>query len=125
MDFLTSIKEKARASKKTIVLPESLEKRNLEAAAVTLKEGFADIVLIGNREEIIKAAQEAGGFDVSGATIIDPESYEKDLHLSRLKKSLPTLFTSELCLLKWELPTVWFQVLYTLQQTLCVLHFRL
>lgn len=77
MDFLKSIKEKARAAKKTIVLPESLEKRNLEAAATTLKEGFADIVLIGNREEITKAAQEAGGFDVSGATIIDPENYDR------------------------------------------------
>ena len=29
MDFLTSIKAKAKAAKKTIVLPESLEKRNL------------------------------------------------------------------------------------------------
>ena len=74
MDFLTSIKAKARAAKKTIVLPESLEKRNLEAAATTLKEGFADIVLIGNRDEITKAAQEAGGFDVSKATIIDPKT---------------------------------------------------
>ena len=77
MDFLTSIKEKARKSKKTIVLPESLEKRNLEAAATTLKEGFADIVLIGNKDEITKAAQEAGGFDVSKATIIDPENYDR------------------------------------------------
>ena len=68
MDFLTSIKEKARKSKKTIVLPESFEKRNLEAAATTLKEGFADIVLIGNKDEIMKAAQEAGGFDVSSAS---------------------------------------------------------
>jgi len=77
MDFLASIKEKARKANKTIVLPESFEKRNLEAAAVTLKEGFAGIVLIGNREEIMKAAEEAGGFDVSGATIIDPENFDR------------------------------------------------
>jgi len=77
MDFLASIKEKARKANKTIVLPESFEKRNLEAAAVTLKEGFAGIVLIGNREEIMKAAEEAGGFDVSGATIIDPANYDR------------------------------------------------
>ena len=50
MDFLTSIKAKAKAAKKTIVLPESLEKRNLEAAATTLKEGFADIVDVYKRQ---------------------------------------------------------------------------
>ncbi|MCI1930470.1 MAG: phosphate acetyltransferase [Clostridia bacterium] len=77
MDFLKSIKEKARKSKKTIVLPESLEKRNLEAAAATLKEGFADIILVGNKDEIAKAAKDAGGFDISGATIIDPKNYDR------------------------------------------------
>jgi len=77
MDFLKSIKEKAGKSKKTIVLPESYEKRNLEAAATTIKEGFANIILVGNKEDIYKAAKDAGNFDVSGATIIDPKKYER------------------------------------------------
>lgn len=74
MDFLSLMKEKAKSSKKVIVLPESYEKRNLEAAAVSLQEDLADIVLIGNKEEIMKAA---GSFDVSKAIFVDPASYEK------------------------------------------------
>ena len=74
MDFLTLMKEKARADKKVIVLPESYEKRNLEAAAVCLQEDLADIVLIGNKEEIMA---EAGSFDVSKAIFVDPNAYEK------------------------------------------------
>lgn len=74
MDFLTFMKEKAKTDKKVIVLPESYEKRNLEAAAECLKDDLAQIVLIGNKGEIMKAA---GNFDVSKATFVDPESYEK------------------------------------------------
>ena len=74
MDFLSLMKQKAKADKKVIALPESYEIRNLEAASVCLKEDLADIVLIGNRDEIIKAA---GSFDVSKAIFIDPASYEK------------------------------------------------
>ena len=47
MDFLSTMKAKAKADKKVIVLPESYEKRNLEAAAECLKEELADIILIG------------------------------------------------------------------------------
>ncbi len=74
MDFLTEMKAKAKADKKTIVLPESFEKRNLEAAAECLRDGLANIVLIGNKEKIMEAA---GSFDVSGAVFVDPENYER------------------------------------------------
>ena len=74
MNFLEEIKARAKSSKKTIVLPESLEIRNLEAASIILKEGLADIILIGNPDEIKTAA---GNFDISGATIIDPTNYDK------------------------------------------------
>jgi phosphate acetyltransferase len=74
VDFLALMKEKAKANKKVIVLPESFEKRNLEAAAECIKDGLAEIVLIGNKEKIMEAA---GGFDVSKAIFVDPESYER------------------------------------------------
>ncbi|MFI3175697.1 MAG: phosphate acetyltransferase [Bacillota bacterium] len=74
MDFLSTVKEKARSNKKTVVLPESYEIRNLEAAAQCLKEDLANIVLIGNKEKIIEAA---GSFDVSKAIFVDPTSYER------------------------------------------------
>lgn len=49
VDFLTKLKERAKSDKKVIVLPESYEIRNLKAADTALKEGLADIVLIGKK----------------------------------------------------------------------------
>ncbi len=74
MKFIEGVKERAKKDKKTIVLPESFEKRNLEAASKVLKEGIAEIILIGNKEKI---QQEAGNFDVSTAIFVDPENYSQ------------------------------------------------
>ena len=52
MDFLTSIKERAKKNKKTIVLPEAYERRTLDAADMILKEDIADLILVGNREKM-------------------------------------------------------------------------
>ena len=74
MNFLEEMTKKAKANKRSIVLPESMDKRTLEATETLLKEGIANIILIGD-EDAIKA--EATGFDISGATIINPTKYEK------------------------------------------------
>lgn len=74
MAFIDEIKERARADKKTIILPESMDKRIYEAAEEILKEGIANVIIIGSDEEV-KANSE--GFDVSGATFINPATYEK------------------------------------------------
>ena len=74
MDFLSTMKAKAKADKKVSVLPESYEKRNLEAAAECLKEELADIILIGKKDKIMEAA---GSFDVSKAIFVDPETYDR------------------------------------------------
>ena len=74
MDFLNSIKARAKAVKKTIVLPESYEKRTLDAANMILAEGIADVILVGNKDEILKGAE---GLDLSKAQFIDPANYEK------------------------------------------------
>ena len=74
MDFLSTMKAKAKADTKVLVLPESYEKRNLEAAAECLKEELADIVLIGKKDKIMEAA---GSFDVSKAIFVDPETYDR------------------------------------------------
>lgn len=74
MDFLSTMKAKAKADKKVIILPESYEKRNLEAAAECLKEELADIILIGKKDKIMEAA---GSFDVSKAIFVDPETYDR------------------------------------------------
>ena len=74
MGFIDEIKAKAKSCKKTIVLPESEDIRTYEAAEAILKEGTANLVLIGSEEEI---AKNKGDFDITGATIVDPATYEK------------------------------------------------
>lgn len=74
MSFINSIKKRARQAKKTIVLPESLERRTVEAAEQVLAEGIANVILIGNKEEIEKVAQ---GLDISKSIFVDPCSFEK------------------------------------------------
>ena len=74
MAVMDIIKAKAKADKKTIILPESMDERTFKAAAQVLKEGLANIIIIGTPEEI---AANKGDADISGATIIDPNTYEK------------------------------------------------
>ncbi len=73
-NFLERIKERAKQDKKTIVLPESMDRRTFEAAAKVLEEDIANIVIIGTPEEI---AENSKGLDISKATIINPFTYEK------------------------------------------------
>ncbi len=51
-----------------------MDRRTFEAAAVVLKEGIANLVIIGNSEEVEANSK---GLDIAGATIIDPATYEK------------------------------------------------
>ena len=76
MGFIDVIKERAKSNIKTIVLPETEDMRTLEAADKILKEGIAKLVLVGNEEAVKKSAAE-GGFDISGAQIVDPATSEK------------------------------------------------
>lgn len=73
MNFIDTIKERAKKDKKRIVLPESMDKRTMEAADKALKEKIADIIIIGTPEEI---EENSKGFDISDATIIDPNTSE-------------------------------------------------
>jgi len=72
--FLDTIKERAKTDKKTIVLPESMDARIYEAAEKILKEDFANIIIVGTPEEVEKYSK---GYDITGATIINPFTYEK------------------------------------------------
>lgn len=74
MGFIDVIKERAKADKKTIVLPESMDRRTFEAAEQILKEDIANLIIIGTPEQV---AENSTGLDISKATIIDPNTYEK------------------------------------------------
>ncbi len=74
MGFIDVIKERAKADKKTIILPESMDSRIYEAAEKILKEDIANIIIIGSPEEVDEHGK---GYDITGATIIDPATDEK------------------------------------------------
>lgn len=57
--FIETMKERARQDKKTIVLPESEDIRVLQAAQAVVKEGFANVILIGKPATVEKTAKEA------------------------------------------------------------------
>lgn len=73
MSFIENIKIRAKSKKMKIVLPESMDKRVMEAAAIASNEGIADIIIIG-KDEVLK--ESAKGFDISKVTIIDPDTSE-------------------------------------------------
>ena len=76
MSFINDIKRRAKQDIKTIILPESNDLRVIKATEQVLKERYSDIILIGNKEEIKKIAQE-NNIDISKAKIVDPLKSDK------------------------------------------------
>ena len=76
MSYIDIIKDKARMDRKTIALPETTDNRTLIAAAHILKEGIANIIMIGNEEKIMDGATWLE-IELDGVKIIDPENCEK------------------------------------------------
>lgn len=94
MDLLKQIVARAQSDKQRIVLPEAEEERTLKAADRALQDGLADIILIGNPENIRKEAEEWGLKNIDKATIVDPknnprcEEYAEKLAELRKKKGM-------------------------------------
>ena len=76
MNFIENIKLRAKQDIKTIVLPEASDIRTLKAADIVLKNGFAQIVLIGNKEKILELAQKEN-LNIDEVKIEEPENSEK------------------------------------------------
>ncbi len=72
MNLLQTIKERAKQNKKRIVLPEGNSERTLKAAEIILKEGIANIILLGDANEINSLSNKFG-LSLIGAVIIDPK----------------------------------------------------
>ncbi len=69
MAFIDEMMAKAKQDKKTIVLPESMDERTFAAAEKILKQGIANLIIIGKPEDVEKNGK---NYDISGATIVDP-----------------------------------------------------
>lgn len=64
MNFIDSIKMRAKKQKMTIVLPESMDRRVIEAAKIVLDEDIANIIILGNPNDL----------NIDKAIIIDPNN---------------------------------------------------
>lgn len=76
MSFIDRIKERAKQDVKTIVLPETNDRRTLIAAAKILQEGIANIVMVGKEEKVMDGAKWLE-LDLERVKVIDPENTEK------------------------------------------------
>ena len=65
MNFIESIKERAKLDKKTIILPESMDSRVLGAASKIIEEDICNLIIIGDKNSI----------NIPGAMVIDPKNY--------------------------------------------------
>ncbi len=72
--MFTKLIDALKSTRRTIVFTEGTDARILEAASRLLKEDLMDVLLIGNPEQVARAARD-GGFDVARATLVDPANY--------------------------------------------------
>lgn len=76
MEILKRVYQNAQKYQKRIVLPEGAEPRTLRATEIVLNQKLAQIILLGNPEEIIHAATEIG-VNIEGATIVNPKTDQR------------------------------------------------
>ena len=74
MAFIDEIKNRAKQEIKTIVLPESYDDRTLKATSEVIKQDFAKIILIGNKEQILKRAKELDLNNIDKVEIVNPQN---------------------------------------------------
>ncbi len=91
MNFIESIKKRAKDNIKTIVLPESMDRRVMEAASIVLKEEIAKIIIIGTEEDLKESSK---GLDLTDAVVINPinneltETLSENLYELRKEKGM-------------------------------------
>ena len=88
MDLVQQIIERAKSNKQRIVLPEATEERTLRAADRVLADDVADLILIGNPDEIHALAAQWGLTHIDKATLIDPENNPKSEEYAALLTEL-------------------------------------
>lgn len=75
MDFVETVREKARERPRRIVFPEGEEERTLEAVAEIQRRGLVYPILLGDPEQVATGLRQWGG-DPDGAEVMDPRSLE-------------------------------------------------
>ncbi|RKV72860.1 MAG: phosphate acetyltransferase [Alloprevotella sp.] len=88
MALIEQLVAKAKSNKQRIVLPEGTEERTLKAADRVLAEGIADLILLGDPEEIKELATKNDLQHIAKATIIDPRNHAKKEEYAQLLAQL-------------------------------------
>ena len=88
MALIEQLVAKAKSNKQRIVLPEGTEERTLKAADRVLAEGIADLILLGDTEEIKELATKNDLQHIAKATIIDPRNHGKKEEYAQLLAQL-------------------------------------
>ena len=94
MNLLEHIVARAKSDKQRIVLPEANEERTLRAADRVLADSIAELILIGNPDELKELAAKWDLHNIDKATIVDPlnnpkaEEYAELLAELRKKKGM-------------------------------------
>lgn len=73
MNFIDRVKERAKQNVKTIILPEYMDRRVVEAACKVRDEGIANIIIIGNEDEV---KSNNSDLDFTNIRFIDPKTSE-------------------------------------------------
>lgn len=71
MSFIENMKQRAKKDIKTIVLPEGNDIRTIKAVEKVLQEKFADVIVLGNKDDILNMAKE-NNINIDGVKIINP-----------------------------------------------------
>ena len=101
MNIIDRLKQRAKEKRKTIVLPETMDIRVLEAAEIVLKEEIANIILVGDPQKI---KEQNPNLNLDSARIINPntdeltEKFINDLYELRKEKGLTKEQAKELLL---------------------------
>ena len=88
MELIEQLIARAKANKQRIVLPEGTEERTLKAANQVLTDGVADLIILGNVDEIHDLAKQWGLGNIDKATIIDPATSPKKEEYAQLLAEL-------------------------------------
>ena len=94
MNLLEHIVARAKSDKQRIVLPEATEERTLRAADRVLADSIAELILIGNPDELKELAAKWDLHNIDKATIVNPlnnpkaEEYAELLAELRKKKGM-------------------------------------
>ncbi len=94
MDLISQIIQRAQSNRQRIVLPEGTEERTLTAADRAIADGLADLIILGNIDELHALAERLGLKNIDRATLIDPatspkrEEYAQLLYELRKKKGM-------------------------------------